>query len=73
MTCMSQNRISGGATGSIKNVAIASTAPSTSIGASGDLQGMVAFDGTYMYYCTANYDGGTNIWKRVAWSGDTWT
>ena len=67
------NRISGGATGSIKNVAIASTAPSTSIGASGDLQGMVAFDGTYMYYCTANYDGGTNIWKRVAWSGDTWT
>jgi hypothetical protein len=53
-------------------VAIASTAPSTSVGASGDLQGMVAFDGTYMYYCTANYDGSTNIWKRVAWSNDTW-
>lgn len=56
-------------TGKVK---ITSTVPSTSIGASGDEEGMVAFDGTYMYYCTTDYDGAANIWKRVAWSGDTW-
>jgi len=46
--------------------------PSTSIGALGDLLGDYAFDSSYMYYCTAAYDGTTNIWKRVGWSGDTW-
>ena len=46
--------------------------PSTSIGALGDLLGDYAFDSSYMYYCTATYDGTTNIWKRVGWSGDTW-
>jgi hypothetical protein len=66
------NKIYGGATGSIKNVAISSTAPSTSIGAAGDREGMIAFDATYMYYCTADYDGAANVWKRVAWSVDTW-
>ena len=66
------NKIYGGATGSIKNVQIASTAPSNSTGATGDVAGMVAFDASYIYYCTANYDGSTNIWKRVALSGDTW-
>jgi hypothetical protein len=48
------------------------TPPASAIGVSGDLQGMVAFDNTYIYYCTGTYDGTTNIWKRVAWSGDTW-
>lgn len=46
--------------------------PSTSIGALGDLLGDYAFDSSYMYYCTADYDGTTNVWKRVGWSGDTW-
>jgi len=46
--------------------------PASSIGATGDLLGAFTFDSTYAYYCTANYDGSTNIWKRVAWSGDTW-
>jgi len=46
--------------------------PTTSIGASGDFVGIVAVDSDYLYYCTADYDGVTNIWKRVAWSGDTW-
>jgi hypothetical protein len=48
------------------------TVPTTSVGNNGDLQGDLAFDDTYIYYCTANYDGSTNIWKRVAWSTDIW-
>lgn len=46
--------------------------PNTSIGSSTDKLGDIAFDNSYLYYCTANYDGNTNIWKRVAWSNDTW-
>jgi hypothetical protein len=53
-------------------VKILSNVPATSVGVSGDIEGAVAFDSTYMYYCTATYDGSTNIWKRLAWSGDTW-
>lgn len=45
-------------------------APSTSVGASGDTEGDIAFDDDYMYYCTADYDGSTAIWKRTALS--TW-
>ena len=47
-------------------------APNTSIGDSTDVEGRIAFDSTYFYYCTANYNGSDNIWKRVAWSMDTW-
>ena len=47
-------------------------APASSIGASGDFKGEVVFDDSYIYYCTETYDGVTNIWKRVAWSADTW-
>lgn len=47
--------------------------PSTSKGAVGDSIGDIAFDGGYIYYCTAIYvDGIADIWKRVSWSGDTW-
>ncbi len=46
--------------------------PVTSIGVAGDEQGMIAFNGSYIYYCTADHDSITNIWKRIAWSGDTW-
>jgi hypothetical protein len=48
------------------------SAPTSSIGVAGDVEGNVAFDSNYMYYCTANYDGSTDVWKRVAWSADTW-
>lgn len=48
------------------------TVPTTSVGAVGDVAGFVAFDASYIYYCTGAYDSVTNIWKRVAWSGDTW-
>jgi len=46
--------------------------PVTSIGVAGDELGMIAFNGSYIYYCTADHDSITNIWKRIAWSGDTW-
>ena len=47
-------------------------APATSLGASGDEAGMVAFDASYIYYCVGTYNGIVNIWRRVAWSADTW-
>ena len=42
------------------------TAPATSVGASGDTQGDIAFDDDYMYYCFGEYDGSSTIWKRTA-------
>jgi hypothetical protein len=42
------------------------TPPVTSLGVPGDLAGTVAYSNTYFYYCTANYDGITNIWVRAA-------
>lgn len=47
-------------------------APSTSKGAAGDRAGMVAFSSTYIYYCTADYDGTTDIWSRVALDATAW-
>lgn len=44
--------------------------PATAVGASGDVQGDIAADDDYIYYCTADYDGSTAIWKRAAIS--TW-
>jgi len=35
------------------------------IGSPGDTTGAIETDGTYIYLCTANYDGTTAIWKRV--------
>jgi hypothetical protein len=46
--------------------------PTASTGKAGDKAGMVAYNSSYTYYCTGTYDGTTNIWKRVAWSVDTW-
>ena len=60
------------ANGLPSNTRFSQAAPVSSIGIDGDLQGAVTFDSNYIYYCTADYDGVTNIWKRVAWSGDTW-
>lgn len=55
-------------------VAIAGmTVPAHSYGAPGDYAGLVAFNSTYMYYCTGDYvNTSTDIWKRIAWSGDRW-
>lgn len=38
------------------------------IGAQGDRAGTVYTDGTYLYVCSANYDGITAIWKRISLS-----
>ena len=47
--------------------------PSSSKGQEGDRTGMFSFSAGYFYYCTANYsDGQADIWRRVAWSNDTW-
>jgi hypothetical protein len=48
-------------------------APTSSKGSPDDEEGSVAFDGEYIYYCIQSYsDGESDIWKRVAWSDDTW-
>jgi len=47
--------------------------PTHDTGAPGDVAGMVALDSNWMYYCVANYTTGSAvIWKRTAWSGETW-
>lgn len=48
-----------------------SKTPLTSVGVAGDKAGMVAWDANYIYVCTANYDGTSDIWKRSP-IGDTW-
>lgn len=47
-----------------------SKTPNSAIGAAGDTAGMVAWDASYIYVCTANYDGSTAVWRRSAIS--TW-
>jgi hypothetical protein len=48
-----------------------SKTPTTSVGAAGDIAGMIAWNSNYIYVCTANYDGSTSIWKRTA-IGSSW-
>lgn len=43
----------------------APNAPSTSVGSVNDRAGDMAFSSTHFYYCTADYDGSTEIWKRI--------
>lgn len=47
-----------------------SNVPSDSTGASGDKQGMVAFDATSVYFCIADWasPGTANIWVKQDWS-----
>lgn len=46
-------------------VAISRTV-SSAVGAAGDRAGMVAWNGSYIYVCVANYDGSTAIWRRAS-------
>lgn len=46
--------------------------PATSRGSEGDVAGMLAADSGWLYYCSANWDGTTHIWKREPWSNETW-
>ena len=39
--------------------------PASSIGQVGDASGDMAQDGTFLYVCVVDYDGTTNIWRRL--------
>jgi hypothetical protein len=41
-------------------------------GREGDTAGMIAYNGTYLYVCVANYDGSTEIWKSSQWTAGAW-
>ena len=58
--------------GAFNEVVVKQSAPASSVGASGDIAGMVSWDTSYIYVCTAAYDGTANIWKRVALTGGAW-
>lgn len=49
-----------------------SPVPSTSVGSDGDTVGLTAIDQNFLYYCTAQYDGITQIWQRSPLSGAVW-
>lgn len=55
-----------------KATQLTTTVPVSSVGVQGDLAGTVAVDSTYIYVCTADYDGISNIWKRVTLTGGAW-
>ena len=44
----------------------------SSIGDPNDKQGDIAIDNNYLYYCTKNYNGNTNIWIRWAVTDTNW-
>ena len=46
--------------------------PTTSLGASGDVPGLYATDSSYFYVCLNQYDGTTNIWRRITIPSTTW-
>lgn len=49
-----------------RQVAMKQATPSSSVGALGNKSGMIAWDQSYIYVCTSDYDGSTAIWKRTA-------
>lgn len=51
-----------------KATQLTTTVPSTNIGNQGDRTGAIAMDSTYIYVCTANWDGINPIWKRITLS-----
>jgi hypothetical protein len=51
---------------------VQTVAPPDSQGSTGDVAGMIAWDSTYFYVCTADYDGTTTIWERVAFDTTPW-
>jgi hypothetical protein len=42
--------------------------PVVAIGTEGDAEGMYAYDENYFYYCFLNYDGTSEIWRRISGS-----
>ena len=40
--------------------------PATAVGTVGDAEGMYAVDANWFYYCFQDYDGSSEIWRRIA-------
>ena len=53
------------------SIVLVASAPSTNKGATGDKRGYVYLGNTAYYYCTADYDGTTNVWSKID-SSDAW-
>ena len=51
-------------TGETLTISVSRT-PASAVGASGDVAGMIAWDSSFIYVCTADYDGSTSIWKKA--------
>lgn len=52
---------------------VTSSIPTSSKGQSGDIQGLIASDGSFVYICYTDYTTGTNdIWAKVATTSTTW-
>ena len=51
---------------------VQTTPPTAPEGSAGDQAGMIAWDGTYFYVCTAEYDGVAVIWQRIAFDTTPW-
>lgn len=49
-----------------KEIVMKQAVPAANTGSTGDTDGMITWDDDYIYICTADYDGTTAIWKRVA-------
>lgn len=54
------------ADGAFRQLATKQATPSSNVGSSGDVAGMIAWNTSHIYICTADYDGSTAIWKRAA-------
>jgi len=50
----------------------AETAPTSSIGSSGDMPGMIFATSLFTYICYGTYDGVSNIWAKTATVGSDW-
>ena len=53
------------------HIVIADSRTPTSIGQEGDVAGMIAWDGSALYLCVADYDGSTTIWNTLSAGGVT--
>lgn len=51
-----------------RNKAKATSKTPIGVGTDGDRAGDIAFDASYIYVCTADYDGSTVVWKKSALS-----
>ena len=52
--------------GEFKEIVVRQSVPSANTGSTGDKSGLIAWDASYIYICTGDYDGSTAIWKRVS-------